>query len=282
MARIYALLSEIDRSGDLRPLRVSAGEVTYPSGGRLGPRWQHDLELVLVHTGSARIVVDDDPAVVLRPDSLALLLPGHRESFEFDAREETHHSWVQLGISGAVPEQLARAPRTLPASAALTGLVREAVSAARGRLSTADELVSSLAAAALWRYAGEAEAGAGGGPAGPVELGRRYLDLHAGEPDVSLERVARAAHVTPAHLVRRFRAELGVTPIAYLWRRRVATGVELLTNTGLPVGEIARRAGFKSVYHFSRRVKEATGLAPTELRRRGWSQTTSPYEYGDE
>jgi AraC-like DNA-binding protein len=281
MATMCALLSEIDQRGGLTPLRVSAGEVTYPPGGRLGPRWQHDLELVLLHTGSARITVDDDPPVVLRPDSLALLLPGHRESFEFDPRKETHHSWVQLGVADAVPEPLARAPRTLPASAALIGLVRGAVSAARARLSTADELVASLAAAALWRYAGEAEAGVGG-PAGAVELARRYIDLHAGQPDVSLERVAAAAHVTPAHLVRRFRAELGITPIAYLWRRRVATGVELLSNTGLPVGEIARRSGFRSVYHFSRRVREATGLAPTELRRRGWSQTTSPYEYGDE
>jgi AraC-like DNA-binding protein len=289
MATMCALLSEIDQrdgrepvqASGLRPLRVSAGEVTYPPGGRLGPRWQHDLELVLVHTGSARITVDDDAPVVLRPDSLALLLPGHRESFEFDPREETHHSWVQLGVADAVPEPLARAPRTLPASAALTGLVREAVSAARARLSTADELVASLAAAALWRYAGEAEAGVGG-PAGAVELARRYIDVHAGEPDVSLERVAAAAHVTPAHLVRRFRAELGITPISYLWRRRVATGVDLLSNTGLPVGEIARRSGFRSVYHFSRRVKDATGLAPTELRRRGWSQVAPPYEYRNE
>jgi transcriptional regulator GlxA family with amidase domain len=87
---------------------------------------------------------------------------------------------------------------------------------------------------------------------------------------VDLEQVARAAHVSPAHLVRRFRAELGVTPMAYLWERRVATGVDLLTDTGLPVGDIAARTGFKSVYHFSRRVKEHTGAAPTAVRRERW------------
>jgi hypothetical protein len=27
------------------------------------------------------------------------------------------------------------------------------------------------------------------------------------------------------------------------------------------------------VYHFSRRVKEGTGMPPTEVRRRGWSQS---------
>jgi AraC-like DNA-binding protein len=286
-----ALLSEVDPSrglhpaegglhpaeGGPHPVRVSAGEVVYPPGGRLGPRWQRDIELVLLHSGSARIAVDDEPPLVLRPDSLALLLPGHRESFEFDPRVETHHSWVQLGVAGLVPERLVRAPRTLRASTEMAQLVREAVSSARAPLPTADELVAALAAAALWRYAGEAEAGADG-PADAVELARRYLDLHAGDADASLERVAGAAHVTPAHLVRRFRAELGTTPIAYLWQRRVATGVDLLTNTGLPVGEIARRAGFRSVYHFSRRVKDATGMPPTELRRRGWSQPEPPSE----
>jgi AraC-like DNA-binding protein len=272
-----ALLSRIDLAVGLHPVRVSAGEVVYPPGGRLGPRWQHDIELVLVHSGSARIAVDDEPPLFLRPDSLALLLPGHRESFEFDPREETHHSWVQLGPGGPVPERLVRAPRTLRASAAMIQLVREAVSSARAPLPTADELVAAVAAAALWRYAGEAEAGVDG-PADAVELARRYLDLHAGDADVSLEGVSGAAHVTPAHLVRRFRAELGTTPMAYLWQRRVAAGVDLLTNTGLPVGEIARRSGFRSVYHFSRRVKQATGMPPTEVRRRGWSQAAPPDE----
>jgi transcriptional regulator GlxA family with amidase domain len=70
--------------------------------------------------------------------------------------------------------------------------------------------------------------------------------------------------------VRRFRAELGVTPMAYLWQRRVATGIDLLTNTGLPVGDIAARTGFKSVYHFSRRVKGQAGAPPTQVRRNVW------------
>jgi AraC family transcriptional regulator of arabinose operon len=58
--------------------------------------------------------------------------------------------------------------------------------------------------------------------------------------------------------------------MAYLWQRRVATGIDLLTNTGLPVGDIAARTGFRSVYHFSRRVKEHAGAPPTVVRRRRW------------
>jgi AraC-like DNA-binding protein len=274
MATMCALLSEIDLESGLRPIRVSAGEVTYPPGGRLGPRWQHDLELVLVHSGSARITVDEDSPFELRPQSVALLLPGHRELFEFHAREETRHSWVQLGIAGPVPDEVVRAPRVLPSSAALTELMSEAAAVARTQLATADRLAASMAAAAIWRYTGEARSSAHGS-AGPVELARRHLNLHLEDVDLNLASVAAGVHVTPAHLVRRFRAELGITPMAYLWQRRVATGIDFLTNTGLPVGEIARRAGFRSVYHFSRRVRQATGLPPTELRRRGWSQNVT-------
>jgi AraC-like DNA-binding protein len=274
MATICALLSQIDPRA-----RVSVGEVVYPPAGRLGPRWQHDVELVLVHAGSARIAVDDDPPFVLLPGFVALLLPGHRELFEFDAREDTHHSWVQLNIEEPVPREVALAQRVLLASAALAELVHGAVSAAvRSPLTTGEQVAASLAAAAIWRYVGEAGSPTEG-QADAVGLARAHLNRHLSDPELRLERVAAAAHVTPAHLVRRFRAELGATPMAYLWRRRVDAGVDLLTSTGLSVGEIARRVGFRSVYHFSRRVKQATGLPPTELRRRGWSQTAGSAEY---
>jgi transcriptional regulator GlxA family with amidase domain len=175
-----------------------------------------------------------------------------------------------------VPAEIASAPRVLPASTALTELVRASALPA-----TADALAASLAAAAIWRYVGDARS-PGDAPADAVELARRHLDRHLADVELSLDGLASTALVTPAHLVRRFRAELGVTPMAYLWQRRVAAGIELLRNTGLPVGEVARRSGFRSVYHFSRRVKEATGMAPTEVRRRGWSQTAPAPEYEDE
>jgi AraC-like DNA-binding protein len=275
MATMCALLSEIDLLAGLRPVRVSAGEVVYPPGGTLGPRWQHDVQLVLIHTGSARISIDEGAPSLHGADAVVLLLPGHRERFEFDPTDETHHSWVQVGLGdspvglGDFPDDLAALPRELPASGALTELVREAVAVARTPISTTTPLLAALAIAALLRYVGEAESRVRG-TADSVGRARRFLHSRVADPDVDLGRVAAAAHVTPAHLVRRFRAELGVTPMAYLWERRVATGVDLLTNTGLPVGEVAARCGFKSVYHFSRRVKQRTGSSPTALRRGRW------------
>lgn len=255
MATMRHLLSEID------PARVSVGEVVYPPGGTLGPRDQHDLQLLLVHRGRATVTVDDDPPATYEAGTVALPLPGHRERFAFAAAAPTHHSWVQAHVAEA-PERL---PPSLPLSTALGALVRAAVEAARGPLPTARPL-AALAAAAFLRYAGEAQSP----PTGAVERARAFLHAHLADARVDLAQVAAAVHISAAHLVRRFRAEVGVTPMAYLWDRRVAAGVDLLRHTGLSVGAVAERCGFKSVYHLSRRVKAATGLSPTALRRERW------------
>src|SRR5687768_9569736 len=121
--RVGMLLSGID---------VSVGTVTYPPGGTLGPRSQRDVQLVLVHRGSARMWVDDEPRR-LGAGEVGLLLPGHRERFAFDSAVPTRHSWVQAhvpGLPAPLHERLAALPPALPVSPALEALIREAVAAA--------------------------------------------------------------------------------------------------------------------------------------------------------
>jgi AraC-like DNA-binding protein len=262
------VLSEIDF---LMPAQVSVGTVTYPPGGTLGPRYQRDVQLVLVHSGSALIWVDDRPRG-LSAGQVGLLLPGHQERFDFDRGTPTRHSWVQAylpDISQELRERLERLPQALPVSPTFDAVAREAESAASSALPTAPAIVTQLACAAIWRYIGEAE-NVRPERTSPVDAALRLIHSELGDPSLTLSRIAEGAHVTPPHLIRSFRAKLGTTPIAYLWDRRVAVGIDLLANTGLPTAAIAERSGFKTVHHFARRVKSASGLPPAALRRSRW------------
>src|SRR5437763_17217635 len=62
------------------PRLPNAGVVTYPPRATLGPRLQPDYQLVLVHTGSARVTVNGKPQEI-PAGHVGLLLPGTTEYF---------------------------------------------------------------------------------------------------------------------------------------------------------------------------------------------------------
>jgi hypothetical protein len=215
---------------ELWPKEVSVGEVTYPPGGRLGPRRQYDVQLVLVHDGSMTVAVDGQARAVQRAGSVSLLLPGHSETFEFDRARPTRHSWIQAHVPD-IPEELSRRlaliPVALPLSTTLAAQAREARAVAASGRPGARPLLHALVAATLWRYITEAERGID--PRSTLgEQAREHLHAELHDPDLDLTALARACNVSPAHLVRVFRREVGIPPMAYLWRQRVAVGIDLL------------------------------------------------------
>jgi AraC-like DNA-binding protein len=80
--------------------------------------------------------------------------------------------------------------------------------------------------------------------------------------------LARAAHVSPAHFSRQFRATFGEPPHRYLQRRRVERAMELLRETDRPVTEICFDVGFGSLGTFSRTFRALVGEPPSAYRRR--------------
>ncbi|TQM76906.1 DNA-3-methyladenine glycosylase II [Thermopolyspora flexuosa] len=87
--------------------------------------------------------------------------------------------------------------------------------------------------------------------------------------DCGVAGLARRLHVTDRHLRRLFLAELGVGPRSVARTRRLLLAKRLLTETTLPIGDVAFAAGFGSLRQFNAAMREAYGFAPGELRRNG-------------
>ena len=99
------------------------------------------------------------------------------------------------------------------------------------------------------------------------------LDALAGEAgdDTAPAIAALAARlgVTDRHLRRIFVAEHGVTPLQYLQTRRLLLAKQLLTDSRLPVTQVALASGFRSVRRFNAAFAERYRLSPSRLRRDG-------------
>jgi AraC-like DNA-binding protein len=94
---------------------------------------------------------------------------------------------------------------------------------------------------------------------------RDYATAYFDQP-LALEDLARAAALSPNHLLRTFRQVFGVTPHQYLTDLRLERARALLTQTGLPITEICLAVGFESLGSFSSLFRRRYGLAPRHLR----------------
>jgi transcriptional regulator GlxA family with amidase domain len=78
---------------------------------------------------------------------------------------------------------------------------------------------------------------------------------------------ARAA-VSPATLHRRFQAQLGTTPLAWLTAERVAFACQLIERGESRFEVVARHSGLGTAAHLRTVLRRQTGLSPSQYRRR--------------
>ncbi|WP_077038334.1 helix-turn-helix domain-containing protein, partial [Pelomonas sp. KK5] len=89
------------------------------------------------------------------------------------------------------------------------------------------------------------------------------------DAEASVEQLAGVIGVSSRHLRRIFQAEHGVTPLQYLQTRRLLLAKQLLTDSELPVTQVAEAAGFASLRRFNAAFVEHYRLQPTALRKEG-------------
>ena len=85
--------------------------------------------------------------------------------------------------------------------------------------------------------------------------------------DGGIEALASRLGITSRHLRRVFDAQFGVSPVEYAQTQRLLLAKRLLTDTSLPVIDVALASGFRSVRRFNALVRTRYRMPPSRLRR---------------
>jgi AraC-like DNA-binding protein len=116
-----------------------------------------------------------------------------------------------------------------------------------------------------------------GREAGPVARVRDVIEQRFAEP-LLLSELAAIARLSMHHLIRVFRAEVGLTPHAYVVDVRVRRAQALLRRGASPA-DAAARVGFADQAHLTRAFKARVGVPPGAYRRAhvgAWSEPGGP------
>jgi len=106
-----------------------------------------------------------------------------------------------------------------------------------------------------------------------VDANRRLAQSAAGMiedgrlADASLEKLADALGVTDRHLRRVFQQEFGVSPVEYAQTQRLLLAKRLLTDSTMPVIDVAMASGFASLRRFNDLFRSRYRMTPGQLRR---------------
>jgi len=246
------------------------GSVEYPKGGVLRAQQNPNYQLNCLHCGRMTAFVSGTEHKVVGP-AMLLVPPGTRYRARYD---KGHFTWLsyaafpKVKFTEAKKKQLAAVPLPYPMSRATEQSVKLLLAYSREADNANERAFDLQAAATLERYLYEVR-----GYLYPeqqvhpaVENARDYIATHLRE-DIGLTDIADQAHMSPEYLVRLFRSAGLPSPVSYLWQKRVEMALLLLGSTHLTLDQIGQHTGFKNPYHFSRRIKAATGLPPGEFRR---------------
>jgi AraC family transcriptional regulator len=131
-----------------------------------------------------------------------------------------------------------------------------------------DGVSLALAAHLLGRYTAAPKSVRPPGALAKPKLGRvtDYIESKLHLP-IYLSELAAMVDLSQMHFAAQFRQAAGVSPTAYILRRRVERAGELMAQSTLPTAEVATLVGFRSAAHLSTAFRRHLGLTPSAWRR---------------
>lgn len=85
--------------------------------------------------------------------------------------------------------------------------------------------------------------------------------------DIMVEDLAKVAGISRSGFMAMFSREFGISPMAYLEKRRMERARELLGSGMMYVKEVSAQVGYSDPIYFARRFKSIMGMPPRECRK---------------
>ncbi|ANI89780.1 AraC family transcriptional regulator [Arachidicoccus ginsenosidimutans] len=99
------------------------------------------------------------------------------------------------------------------------------------------------------------------------------------EEDITVEKLAETASMSPRNFARVFARELNTTPIKYVEKIRIETACRYLTDSHLTIDEIAHLTGFKSSLNMNRIFLKTFNTNPSQYRKNFSTSFSHPNQY---
>ncbi|WP_187274103.1 AraC family transcriptional regulator [Paenibacillus sp. N3.4] len=93
----------------------------------------------------------------------------------------------------------------------------------------------------------------------------KYIDANL-DKDMTIHELSQTAHFHPNYFIRIFKTHLGVSPMKYIYDRRLEKAKGMLSNSLMTINEVAQMTGFHDASHFSTSFKKHVGISPSEFR----------------
>lgn len=218
----------------------------------------------LVVQGRRRLRLEAGEVVLLDVSGEALLVPDPQTTCRIhfvDFAGSWMEHWMGLGFFGTLP----RVIRT-GFDEHLLGLIVRLVELARNQPPDAGRMMGGALSHLLARLESATRQGSGTGRQRELVQGARRLLSDPEWDRTGLEGMASELGVSYSWFRRSFHTQTGFTPQRFRGLQRLDRACQLLADSSLPVGEIARMLGFSSQAYFARMFRKETGLAPSIWR----------------